>query len=642
MSKKKPPDAATNIILLALMIGLAVTAIAIIPVALIVIAPLVFLLLFYQNMSFKIKETGKKKAIIRQAKRDLKTISEDEIKEQLGHAGVSIPLFDIGVKLVNECSVIPNPPANLNSIEGGRYLDRISKMDHSDTIETVAELLSLFDIPSEEGDLTVRYRDTVDVADKVQDVFETVFSNKELSSLKRTLNKNYKDLKSVDPYKADGDVVFDYLKGTPLKDIFDIQVSFNIPEQTRMEHTHLVGGSGAGKTQTIQYLISQDLEHLGDRSVVVIDSQGDLINTILKLDIPYDKIVYINPEDIEYPVCLNLFSIGQDRFQEYSLVERERLTNSIIELYDYMFASLLDASLTQKQGVVFRYACRLLVSVPNASIVDLRRVLEPNGLTTYREHINRLDGTVKHFFENEFDTRDYVQTRTQILRRLYGILENQTFERMFAHTHSKLDLFNELNIGKLILINTSKSLLKENGTQIFGRFFISLITQAAQERAVTSDRLPVHVYIDEAQDYFDHNISIILSQARKYNIGMMLAHQYIGQLDPKLQEAVSANTSIKMAGGVSAKDARVLAPQLYCSPEFVQKQPKGHFATYVKGTTDAAVSLRIPFGVLEKLPKRTDMKDLTAYMRDRYSEKPTKAPERAQVMTDDVEEQSAW
>ena len=89
-----------------------------------------------------------------------------------------------------------------------------------------------------------------------------------------------------------------------------------------------------------------------------------------------------------------------------------------------------------------------------------------------------------------------------------------------------------MNAGKLILINTSKSLLKEQGTEIFGRFFIALIAQAAQERATLPerDRLPVMVYIDEAQDYFDQNIGIILSQARKYRVGMMMAHQYLGQL----------------------------------------------------------------------------------------------------------------
>ncbi|WP_417320790.1 hypothetical protein [Erythrobacter aureus] len=138
-----------------------------------------------------------------------------------------------------------------------------------------------------------------------------------------------------------------------------------------------------------------------------------------------------------------------------------------------------------------------------------------------------------------------------MLRRLWGILENQTFERMFSHPRSRLDLFKEMNAGKVILINTAKDLLKEQGTEIFGRFFIAMIAQAAQERATLPEhkRTPTIVYVDEAQDYFDRNIGLILAQARKYNVGIVLAHQYLGPLEPKLQEAFSANTAIRFAGG---------------------------------------------------------------------------------------------
>jgi hypothetical protein len=153
---------------------------------------------------------------------------------------------------------------------------------------------------------------------------------------------------------------------------------------------------------------------------------------------------------------------------------------------------------------------------------------------------------------------------------------NRTFERMFSHPRSKLDLFAEMNAGKVILINTAKDLLKEQGTEIFGRFFIALIAQAAQERATvpSGKRLPTFVYVDEAADYFDRNIGLILSQARKFNVGMVLAHQHLGQLDPKLQEAFAANTSIKFAGGVSARDARTLAPMLYCDPRSSKRSQK--------------------------------------------------------------------
>jgi hypothetical protein len=174
------------------------------------------------------------------------------------------------------------------------------------------------------------------------------------------------------------------------------------------------------------------------------------------------------------------------------------------------------------------------------------------------------------------------------------------------------------------LINTSKSLLKEQGTQILGRFFIALIAQAAQERATLPDfdRLPAMVYIDEAQDYFDQNIGIILSQARKYKVGMIMAHQFLGQLTSGLSEAFEANTSIKLAGGVSARDARALAGQMSADPDLVQRQPKGTFATFVRGLTERAVPISFPFFVLENMPcaSNEERDAIREYSRKKYAE----------------------
>jgi hypothetical protein len=431
--------------------------------------------------------------------------------------------------------------------------------------------------------------------------------------------------------KDPAQLVSAYLGGTPLLPLFDQTLDFTIPTKTRFEHHHIVAGSGHGKTQTLQYLIAHDLEAVadGNRTVIVLDSQGDLIRTIssLKCFAPgeplHERIVIIDPSDIEYPVSLNLFDVGMDRLAGYAPLERERLTNSILELYDFVLGTLLSAEMTQKQNVIFRYVTRLMLHIPDATIHTLRELMEPNSQIKFAEHIAKLSGTARHFFETEFAGKEFEQTKKQVLRRLWGILENQTFERMFSHPRSKLDLFSEMNAGKVILINTTKDLLKEQGTEIFGRFFIALIAQAAQERATlpAHKRMPTIVYVDEAQDYFDRNIGIILAQARKQNVGMVLSHQFLGQLEPKLQEAFAANTAIKFAGGVSAKDARSLAPMLYCQPEFIEAQPKASFAAHVRGQTKSAVPLRFPLGYMEKLPRmeKDEKQTLRQRMRELYA-----------------------
>ncbi|MCE8540137.1 ATP-binding protein [Ruegeria pomeroyi] len=541
-----------------------------------------------------------------------------------------LQLLDVGRRLFEQEGLspeVPPPPALCNSVEGARYRDMLAKTGQARSDRTM--VLSALDVISEalapianavppiEGDVLVEVTQFVQPLGKtVQNVIAPFFRDSDymhFKALRQRLDANLQATHRTNPifpsdYKGD-DVVDTYLRGTHLKDLFTLRTPFSIPEGRRFEHTHIIAGSGHGKTQTLQYFIAKDLKAVarGDKTVVVIDSQGDMINTILKADILRpDQIVLIDPEDIHYPVCLNLFSVGQDRLEDYDPLERERLTNSIIELYDFVLGSLLSAGMTAKQSVVFRYVTRLMFHIPNATIHTLRELLEQGGTEIHRSSIARLEGTPRRFFETEFDSKEFANTRTQVLRRIYGVLENQTFERMFSHPQSKFDMFEEMNKGKLILINTAKSLLKEQGTEIFGRFFIALIAQAAQERATLagSDRLPVMVYIDEAQDYFDPNIGIILSQARKYKVGMVMAHQYLGQLSQGLQEAFEANTTIKLAGGVSARDARALSGQMGTDAETIQHQPKGTFITFIRGLTDRGVPMSFPFFVLEKMPKR--------------------------------------
>ncbi|MEL7257712.1 MAG: ATP-binding protein [Pseudomonadota bacterium] len=578
-------------------------------------------------------------------------VSEAEIETELAKhwppdlpGSLRIQLLDIGKALFAQEGLspdIPPLPALCNTVEGARYRDMLAKAGQArsdrvmvmQALETISQALSPIAtaVPPLESDVLVEVTQfTQPLGQTVQNVIAPFFAENDymlFKALRQQLDANLQATHRSNPvypadYKGD-DLIDTYLRGTPLAAFFQLKTPFAIPEARRFEHTHIVAGSGHGKTQTLQYFIAKDLEAVarGDKSVVVIDSQGDLINTLLKAKtLPPERIVLIDPEDIGYPVCLNLFSVGQDRLDSYDPLERERLTNSIIELYDFVLDSLLSAGMTAKQSVVFRYVTRLMFHIPDATIHTLRELMEPGGTETYREHIAKLDGTPRRFFETEFDSKEFANTKTQVLRRLYGVLENQTFERMFSHPQSKFDMFTEMNAGKLILINTAKSLLKEQGTEVFGRFFIALIAQAAQERATLPDydRLPAMVYIDEAQDYFDQNIGIILSQARKYKVGMVMAHQYLGQLANGLQEAFEANTSIKLAGGVSARDARALAGQMSTDPHMIQQQPKGTFATYIRGLTERAVPMSFPFFVLEKRPRAT--KDEIAAIRQQCRE----------------------
>jgi hypothetical protein len=217
----------------------------------------------------------------------------------------------------------------------------------------------------------------------------------------------------------------------------------------------------------------------------------------------------------------------------------------------------------------------------------------------------------RRFFERQFFNKSFDDTRQQILYRIYHVLQTDTLARMFRNKRNKVNLFEAMNRGSLILIHTAKDLLKQEGTEILGRFFISLITQAAQERATLpiDRRTPTFVYIDEAHDYFDENIENLLEQARKYYVGLILAHQHLDQFESRLRSTVKTNTAIKMVGGLSEKDASELSKDMGCSPEFLLSMRKyeseriSEFACFVKDYINQAVRLKIPLGIMEEQPK---------------------------------------
>jgi hypothetical protein len=406
-----------------------------------------------------------------------------------------------------------------------------------------------------------------------------------------------------------GEIVSSYLYGTAFTQLFSLAVPFAIPEHTRFEHTHILAGSGHGKTQTLQHLILADLQRTEQPGLVIIDSQGDMIRNVSKLALfegPLkDKIIIIDPRDVEHPPALNMFDVNLERIGRYGAADREQILNGVIELYEYFFGSLLGAELTQKQTLIFRYLARLMIHIPAATIRTLIELMD--STKPYQHIIDALPESARMFFDKEFADRSYNDTKTQIKRRLYGIIENQTFERMFSAPKNKIDIPTALNEGKIVLVNTAKDFLK-GGSSILGRYFIALTLQAALERAAIpeSQRRPAFLYIDEAAEYFDNNIDNLLNQARKYKLGMVMAHQYLDQLAGGLRASIASNTSVKFAGGVSDRDARSVAPDMRTTPSFILEQHKGtkntHFACYLRNITPAALSLTVPFGTMEREP----------------------------------------
>jgi hypothetical protein len=311
------------------------------------------------------------------------------------------------------------------------------------------------------------------------------------------------------------------------------------------------------------------------------------------------KLCILDAADIEYPIALNLFDMRLDQLASFSPLDRERLTNSAIEMYDFIIGSLLGAEITSRQSTLFHFVTRALFAIPEATIHTFHDIIK-NGTAKYQRFIDTLDPTERDFFAIEFNTNaQFKQTREQVNARLLAVLGNKTFLRMFSSPRSKIDLFAEINTpGKVILINAEKSLLKDDGTELFGRFFLGLINQAAAQRtSIPKDkRLPCYVYVDECHNYIknDPKIQVILAEARQQKVGLILAHQFLGQIDPPVRAALNANTGIKMAARLDSGDHTAMAREMNAVPDFIRDQPVGSFAVFIRDPSPTLLSMRFP------------------------------------------------
>ena len=466
------------------------------------------------------------------------------------------------------------------------------------------------------------------------------------------LNKNpHRMPKPAEDKRPPIEVATDYLAGSPFLTLLLQNIAYHIPGQSRMEHMHVLAGSGHGKTQLLQSFIKADLDaliaHAEDpddtppRSIVVIDSQGDLIRNIVSRQVfapdePLgDRLVLIDPTDVIHPPALNMFDVGQDRFDELPPHERTTLYNGTIELYVYLFSELLGAAMTSRQATLFRFLAQLLLAIPGATLQTFLAVLENDEESL--SHVEKLDAVAQQFFATQYVGDEFKQTKKQIAWRLWGLIANPALSSMFNSPKSKIDLDAELQRGTIILVNTAKDMLKSEGSKLFGRFWVALLAQAAIKRAQipASERVTTHVYLDEAHEIVDEKVEEILNQARKYKIGLTISHQNLNQLkDNATRASIAASTAIKMVGGASDKDARAYAGDLRTSAEHVLSTRKvdgvsSEFVTFVKNHLEHGMTLSVPFGQLEALPKCSseERQALREENHERYCHQPTKQAE---------------
>lgn len=425
-----------------------------------------------------------------------------------------------------------------------------------------------------------------------------------------------------------------FLGATPLAKLLRVPVPFKLTG--RFAHHHIVATPGAGKTNLLGALLCRDFDEVarGAASVIVLDSQGDFINSIVRgKDFApggrlHDRLAYIDATDILYPPQLNFFARRGDR----SLTPLDKRTeySNLVDLLLFLFGALKQEA-TGRQETLIKAVASLIQEIPDATLMTLNTIFEPGDrkrptLEKFSDNLARLDPTMQEFFAVDFSSPEFSQSRAQMRARVQSLVTDPVFRAMFSAKTQKLDFGSEMNAGKVILINAHEDLLK-TGTEVFGRFFIALAGQATQARQniAESKRMPTYFYIDECYKFIkeDSNMEKILDTGRKYRLGVILAHQRLNQLSEALRSAASG-AHIKMFRAPVCEDAGTLAKQLNTSPDYFDGLPKHAFATRITGMHQP-LTLTIPLSPLATARHMTDAEfaEVRNVMRRKYAQAPS-------------------
>ncbi|WP_165354509.1 type IV secretory system conjugative DNA transfer family protein [Nocardioides glacieisoli] len=355
-----------------------------------------------------------------------------------------------------------------------------------------------------------------------------------------------------------------------------------------LRHLHVLGPTGVGKSTLLAHLARQDIE--AGLGVAVIDPKGDLTSDLLARipEARRDDVVVLDPAD-DAPVGLASLSGDPDRAADSILHVFHSLyaDNWGPRTHDILHASLLtlarrgDASLPMIPTLLTHSGFR-------RSVTGAQVQLDPMGLGSFWSWYESISEAERH------------AAIAPVMNKLRPILLRPGMRHVLGQRAPRFELSDVFTKRQILLINLGKGRLGPEAAQLLGSIVVSLLWTAAQSRtAVAADkRRPVHLYIDEVQDYLrlPGDLGDALAQARGLGVGFTLAHQHLGQLSPAIRDAVMANARSRIMFQLSARDARDLARTSRDQVEPIDLESLPAFHAYasllVDGTPAPWVSLR--------------------------------------------------
>ena len=346
---------------------------------------------------------------------------------------------------------------------------------------------------------------------------------------------------------------------------------------------YVVGRTGTGKSTLLETLALQDIK--AGRGLALLDPHGDLIERLLPVarnERPAD-LVYLDASDAQEPLGFNpLERVPPER--------RALAASGLLEAFKKLWADSWGPRLEH----LLRNTLLALLEQPEATLADVPRLLsEP----AFRKALaGRLANPhVRTFWLKEYEAypaRFRAEVIAPLQNKVGAFLSNPLLARITTQPVSSFDLRTIMDDGKILLVNLSKGRVGEDTAALLGSLLVSRLGLAAMSRAGLPEaaRRDFFLYLDEFHAFTTLSLAAMLSELRKYHVGLILAHQYLAQLDPQVQSAVLGNVGTTVAFRVGVNDAEILAKEF--EPVFSAADLLGlpHRQVYLKLMIDGQVS----------------------------------------------------
>lgn len=388
---------------------------------------------------------------------------------------------------------------------------------------------------------------------------------------------------------------------------------FGIKTDDRRRHMYVVGKTGMGKTTMLENMVLQDIYK--GHGVGVVDPHGDFAEKIINY-IPSHRIndvVYFNPADTEHPIGFNILEVENDD-------QKHLVAAGLMAVFKKIWPDVWSS----RMEYILNNTILALLDYPGSTLLGINRLL---GDKKYRKKVVRklTDPVVKGFWQNEFasyNERYATEAVAPIQNKIGQFLSASVIRNMVAQVKSTINIREIMDNKKILIMNLSKGRIGEDNSRLLGGMLITEVQLAAMGRVDTpeAERKDFFLYVDEFQNFATPSFANILSEARKYRLSLIMAHQYIAQLDEVVADAVFGNVGTTVTFRVGGADAEVLVKEF--TPTFTEEDivnlPK--FQIFLKLMIDGVASQPFSASTMPPIGSPTDsFEKVVRVSRERYA-----------------------